>query len=607
MKTSKLYVLLAATAILAASCDKFLTQAPTTSIYEDMAVGSEAALEADMVSIYQGLNFFASNQFFYYLCAASKLQEYTGTRTTEEFLQTHDLTMYSTSSASQSMYQNLYLSVARCNTLLAYLHKSPVDDSYKTEIAAEARFMRAFYYFVLARFYADLPILTAPCETEEDAFVKRSPYTEVYKLIVDDLNYAFLNMRDKARQEEVNPGRGRCNKMAVKAVLANVYAQMACYMQSPEDQFFDCSKPGRLPDFSECGIFSADQAWEKCLQTAEEVISSGVYGLEPDYRHLFRWDPDNFPEDYNSPERIITFQATPISVTGGIVPWMLWDNPVGTLSNYIHNGNAGRIRASRWVFQNWGERHGGVKETISNVELYTSCDDPRFDASYFHSEVWGVPAGTSSSSGRLTRTDIYPTEGKITGEAGADPYIAKYFSPAYQCDNGDADFYVLRYAEVLLMAAEASANLSVAPGDDAWNKSIDYVNQILSRARASHESVLPEPENPKAWTYQQFDSKEKLLLAIFWERAFELGNEGHEWFDQHRMGATWLCENICKPLNIFNHKPENAALHAQYYNGQDLSEDVQTLRGSLLLAFPEYELRYNTALSASDQNDFFVK
>ena len=603
----RISIILLTVSVLAGGCGKFLEQAPVTSVYEEMAVGSEAALEADMMSIYDGLSFWASNQFFYYLCSASKMQEYTGTRKTEDFLQGHDLTMYSITSSNQGMYTNLYRSVGRCNTLLATLPESPVAASYKKEVEAEARFMRALFYFTLARFYGDLPYMTEPCRTEEDAFVKRTGYTKIYELIVSDLLFAADNMRDKARQEAVNPGRGRSSKMAAKALLANVYMQMACYMQNPEDQFFDCSKPGRLPDFSGCGVFSARQAWEKCLEAAEDVITSKVYDLEPDYRHLYRWDPDNYPEDYMSRERIITFQASPISVKGGIVPWMLWDNPSGTLSNYIHNGNAGRIRASRWVFQNWCARHGGVKETLGGYEIYTYTDDPRFDASYFHSEVWGVPAGTSSTAGRLVRTEIYPTEGKIKTEASADPYIRKYFSPAYQCDNGDADFYVLRFAEVLLTAAEASAALSSGPGDELWNKSIDYINLLFARARASYDEGQPVPENPKDWNYTDFTTKDELLQAIFWERAFELGNEGHEWFDSHRQGATWLSENICKPLNIFNHLPENVSLWAQFYNSQDLKEDPQTLRSSLLLAFPEYELRYNNALSLDDQNDFYVK
>lgn len=610
--TQHLHTVILATGIvlagtLSAACGKFLEQEPVTSVYEEMSVNSGSALEADIVAIYSGLGFWASTQYFYYLCSASKMQEYTGIRQTDEFLQTHDLTMYSTSNANQVLYTSLYRSIGRCNTLLSLLPDSPVEDEYKTQIEGEARFLRAWFYFALARLYGDVPLMTKPSETEEDASVPRTPYPQVYKLIVDDLEYAYAHMRTKQEQDLLQGARGRSYNTAAMAALACVYMQMACLMQTPDDQFYDPSKPGRLPDFSDCGVFSARQAWEKSLEAAHTVIQSGDYALEPDFRHLFRWDPDNYPEDYLSRERIITFQATPNSVTGGIVPWTLWDNPVGTLSNYIHNGNAGRIRVSRWVFQNWGKRHGGLLETMGAYTIYIGTDDPRLDASYFHTAVWGVPAGASSTSGQLVKTDIYPAEGKVHVDADSDPYIRKYFSPAYQCDNGNADFYILRYAEVLLTAAEAAANLSAGQGDAMWIEAVDYVNQLFARARASYDSDLSAPENPKDWGYSEFSTRDELLLAIFWERAFELGNEGHEWFDTHRMGATWLSDNICKPLNVFNHLTENELLWAQFYNSRNLSEDPQTLRASLLLAFPEYELRYNTSLSIDDQNDFYIK
>ena len=597
-------------AVLAAaatcSCGDFLTEEPTTSVYEEMAVASEAAIDADMLGIYNSLSFFESQGFFHYLGAASRMQPYAGLRRTEEYLQTRDLTMWSTSAANLSTYSTLYAAVNRCNTLIANLKKSPVNESFKRAAEGEARLMRAWYYFTLVRLYGDLPLITEPCETEEDSYVKRTPYPEIYAFIVEDLNFAYENMPDKAEQEAANPGRGRSCNMAAKAVLAIVYTWIASYMESPEEYFFDCSKPGRLPDFSSCDIYSAEQAWDKAMVTAEDVMLSGVYTLEPDFRHLFRWDPDNYPQDYNSAERIITYQGTPVSNTGGIVPWMLWQNPAGTLANFSVNGNVGRIRVSRWVYQNWCERHGGSKESVGGYNIYTYTDDPRFDASYFHTEVWGVEAGSSAHSGELIRTPLYPSRVRTT--VNGDPYIRKYFSPAYKCDNGDADMYILRYAEVILTAAEAAAHLSTAKGDANWNKAIDYVNQLFIRARASYDEGATPPVNPVDWKYTDFADQKALLLAIFWERCFELCHEGHEWFDTHRQGASWLSENICKKLNVFNNLPENQLVKEAFNNSEDLEEDPQALRRSILLAFPEYELRYNLALSEEeDQNDFFIR
>jgi hypothetical protein len=92
-----------------------------------------------------------------------------------------------------------------------------------------------------------------------------------------------------------------------------------------------------------------------------------------------------------------------------------------------------------------------------------------------------------------------------------------------------------------------------------------------------------------------------------WEKFFELAFEGHEWFETHKRGAKWLVDNVCVPLNEFLAKAENSELLSEHYLGKLMPVDVQRVRGALLVAFPDYEIRYNTALSPGDQNDFYIK
>ena len=602
---------LAAILTLPSSCSKFLTEAPQTSIYDEMAVGSEAALEATMVGIYNSMGVFASSTWFFSFMPATRLYEYISKRTTDEYFAMRYFTLYSESTNSKSIYTKLYAGVKRCNTLIDGLKESPVDEAYKTQIDGEARFMRAFYYFNLVRLYGDLPLILEPCATEEDAYVKRDPYYKVYLQILDDLDYAYANMRTREQQDEINYGCGRSFNMAAKALEADVYAQMACIMENPDEQFYDPSKPGRLPDFTSREIFGPKDAWMKSLEAARLVINSGVYSLEPNYTHLFRWDPDNYPEDYLSKERILTLQVTPKSGISTAVLYMLWDNPQGTLAKNTHNGSAGRIRSSRYRFQKWCETYGGVKETVDGYEIYTYCEDPRFDASIAHTEVWGVDADLGSdTSGQLLRTTIYPTEGKIAVTSNGDPYIKKYFSPAYNVDSGDADYYILRYAGTLLTAADAAAALCSSPSDAYGQEAIGYVNQLLARARKSVVNA-DDPENwttqPADWNAADYNTPEDLMDAIMWERFFELCYEGGEWFIQHRRGAGFLSEKFAKPFNEFNARPENQKFFSNFNNDEAHVEDAQYLRKSILLAYPEYELRYNSALSYDDQNDFYIK
>ena len=115
---------------------------------------------------------------------------------------------------------------------------------------------------------------------------------------------------------------------------------------------------------------------------------------------------------------------------------------------------------------------------------------------------------------------------------------------------------------------------------------------------------------PANWTTGQFADKDALVNAIMWERVIELMGEGHEWFDTHRRGATWLRDNIAGPANEFymGHLPDfNTYLEYHFpgsiSKGYVFPTDVADLRKGLLSAYPESELRLNTA--ESRQNDFF--
>ena len=108
---------------------------------------------------------------------------------------------------------------------------------------------------------------------------------------------------------------------------------------------------------------------------------------------------------------------------------------------------------------------------------------------------------------------------------------------------------------------------------------------------------------------------EQLINAIVWERLFELCAEGgHEWFDTHRFGATWLVENIAKPKNEFLLRKEQSnrddygrkgRSYRDLYYGADFqyTEDPAEARKGLLLAFPSTELNYNTQIENA-KNDY---
>ena len=197
-------------------------------------------------------------------------------------------------------------------------------------------------------------------------------------------------------------------------------------------------------------------------------------------------------------------------------------------------------------------------------------------------------------------------------------FFKKYNNPRYDVGSGYADMYLIRFAEMYLVAAEAAASLSASKGDAYWQKALANIEVLHKRARQSvdeGEAAYP------TWAGRDFADKKELISEIFWERWYELSCEGHEFFDMRRRGAQFAIDNVIKPVNAFLKEPEQDGQHPDRlastvsssgywqnsWNSVQMSENVQEIRKGLLCAYPESELQYNSALSPSDQNDFFVK
>ena len=151
-----------------------------------------------------------------------------------------------------------------------------------------------------------------------------------------------------------------------------------------------------------------------------------------------------------------------------------------------------------------------------------------------------------------------------------------------------------------------------------------YVETVHARARHSVPEGEPDSAYPM-WEADRFqtdpDPHQALINGIFWERIFELYSEGHEYWDTHRMGATWMADNIAKPLVNFLLLPEqqydninmtgtndrNYCLGHYGSNTPPFRTEPADLRGSLILEFPQQEVISNHGISQTDAtNDFLT-
>lgn len=627
MKKLLILFSVAALGLSLTSCSDFLEEKVTTSLGTAHCYNTEAALTAD---VYGVIYKFGQAGFMYgpmneWTQPASGVLHWGNSNRigNARYQSMLDFTRYANHDTGSWIFGGYADAAYLANSLLGSLEKSEAPQELKDQIEGEGRYFRAISYFALVRTYGDITFVEEPPKTIDDVCQPRRPFWECYNFILEDLTKAYELMPDFPQMLKLAGGNASgfvCNYGAL-ALRSLVYLTIGTLLEHPNDNFW----VNRTPEFIDHNgaPLDAKSAFEHALADAEEVINNGPFELAPSFAQLFRWGgrdrnhPGEHPEDFQLKERIFVLPRTAEGISNtSLASWHLPP---------YYNGNssstASRTLPTRWLFQNWCAAYGGIKGTDKdNSNIYVDCGDPRMKASLAYDSYIGKDNEVQY---------IYPHTGKITGASASSSknnkenivYNIKYYDATFNSNTGLADVYVMRYAEVFLIAAEAAAYLSSAPGDAYGQRAINHINTILTRARKSGDigedgrvvlnyagtGTCTEPAN---WTAGKFADKEALLTAIFWERMFELDFECHEYYDTHRCGAQWLADHIAKPKNAFLDLPEqdknwityNYGLGRAEYNaiGDDGTfryiTDPVLLRKSLICSYPEIELQANTEL-----------
>lgn len=598
---------------IVAGCS-FLDENMNTHYSSGDIFGSEEALETFVTGCYST---YANSGFYYggnaeWFAPGSALVHWSLSSglsdAQKRWIDCLSLTQFSRNPYNILVYKQKYAAIYPCNKLLKELPASPVDKNYKNQIAAEAHFVRAMAYFDIVRRWGNAPIHTEAATTIEETNGPREPFWKLYKLILDDLDFAEEYGRDYDVQRGIaGTGSGRICRNAATAMKSLVYLTIGTLLAHSDvnDNFWVVPNSDVFAGFADAGITGAEDAFKKALACAKEVMPETApdspYRLADSYATLFRWTE---PEDWQLRERIFVIPSTSETGHSQLATWSL----PSYYNNTSSNPNYGRIRPSRLLFQKWCETYGGTKGSGNAANIYVKCADPRLDISFIHTEYIGNGGAT---------VPMYPSANYVLSNdrSRTFPYFKKYYDPKYDNTAGYADLYVMRLAEVYLIAAEAAANLCATPGDSYGQEAMGYVNIILRRARHS-TSDGSEAAEPADWTAASIADRDDLIDRIFWERAFEMTGEQHEWYDTHRMGAAWFSAHVTQKANEFIFRPEQDDTnggatpgHRSFYYGQArfgekkiYPEEPSDVRKGLLCAFPNDELVYNSALTLDDQN-----
>lgn len=159
----------------------------------------------------------------------------------------------------QSLFNNLYQGVRNCNNLIAVIPNAPITPALKKRAIAEAKFLRAYYYFELVKNYGDC-VLYTNLPTSSD-LIPRSPAKDVYAQIVKDLKEASADLPEVDAYAAAD--KGRATKGAAVALLSRAYLFMEDYAnaETTAQTVIQSNKYDLLPNYGD--LWKVNNPWSK--------------------------------------------------------------------------------------------------------------------------------------------------------------------------------------------------------------------------------------------------------------------------------------------------------------------------------------------------------
>jgi hypothetical protein len=325
-----------------------------------------------------------------------------------------------------------YNGIFKANTVLEQVSKNATavgSAALATRLNAEAKFLRAFFYFDLVRYYGKVPVIDRPVIAVEAISIPRSAVADVYALIIADLQYAVTNL--PANYAGAFPAYGptdvgRATKYAAEALLALVY-------MTRSGTNYGIEGPG-------LGL----NEWNLALPLLQDVISSGLYVFNANFAGasgIFSYTSQN--PTVNKEAVFDVMYLTGLSpVLGATFPWQLIPQ------NYFNSLAAGNTPAN-----------GALGEPAVSTNLLNSY---------------------AANDARKSPT-IHTTTFTFSGTPYPIPFFRKYTDttkiPTSRFDWG-INFIAIRYTDILMLKAECI--LHGAPGTQGDVDAI--VNQVRARA-----------------------------------------------------------------------------------------------------------------------------
>lgn len=518
-----LYIAAIAMSIISTGCNDFLDEQKPQGTLDNEQVLDPAYVDNLVISAYAGWISIEdiNSSFSMWNYDVRSDDAYKGGNGTEDGDVFHALEIsqgiMTTNWNISDMWNRLYMVISRANTALAVLDEMD-SNTYplRDKRIAEMRFLRAHGHFMLKRLYKNIPFaIDEKMSPEEYNNLENTLYTndQGWQLIIDDFKFAFDNL--PAIQEEV----GRPNRAAAAAYLAKTYLYKAYRQDDPQS--------------NQVTSIDHDDLMNVVKYTDPAIMGASACALEPDFHNNFR--PEPIYE--NGPESIWAMQYSFNDGTNhGNCNWsygLIVPNIPGVTDGGcdFYKPSQNLVNAFRTdenghpLFDSFNAKDYDMSSDYADPRLFLTIGMPGTPYMFNKDFIMDKTATWSRSNG------LYGYY--VTLKQNVDPESEFLVKGSWW--GSPMNRIVLRYADVLLMRAEALVQLN-----QGIPEAISIVNSLRNRAAQSIGMISDYEQlygvRMKIKAYEGSYNKDEALKIVKFERRLEMAMECERFFDLVRWG-----------------------------------------------------------------------
>lgn len=508
----KIYVFVIMAMCLGSSCKKFLDTKPQDFVSGEYYYSTEEELNTALAGVYSALaqdGTYSRNLVMEFAHGSDEGFYKRNDVNINAMVYNHDASY----AALNNCWRQLYDGINRANLLLQSIDKPLMDKEKRGVIKGEALFLRSLMYYHLVDKWGDVPLLLKPIANAEQIDNPRASSKVIFEQITKDLDEAETLVN---KISDIGFS-GRVSKTAVAGILARIYLKWAGY------PLLDQSK------------YAEARTW------ALKVVESGEHQLAADYKQIFI---NQSKDIYDIKENIFEIEF---------------------FGNNFEANKTGSRFTVHFAIRNTNDLIGYGYATVgATATLYRKYNDPNDVRRDWTIAPYSFQGNNTDIKVNKTATDLYTRD---IGKWRREYEVVRPFGK----DWGPVNFPVLRYADVLLMLAEAENEVS-GPAEAS-----KYLNLVRARAGAFEYKGVNEITDPGVFRQVIKD-----------ERARELAFEGLRKSDLIRWGNF---VQVMKETgsDITANAPSNIKYAAKGYNN--------VAQRHVLLPIPTTEVSLNRAMT----------